>query len=435
MTATLLPDRDAVNQTIRTELLCTFRPFWRNLTIIREAVIIAPVKKNSHPRRQDGDRRFVVAIIPTDNFAGRGELRGVSAVAASRGWDLEVIDTALFGSDVAPFRPILDKADGIVVRLNYGLLGDEFAALGIPTVGLDMKKDTPGPWAVVNNDTERLCATAAEELLATGRRAFAFVPMLRRHPWTTERGRSFLRNIRAAGREAFLYEPRTEWNWTEERESLATWLAGLPRPLGVFAGNDMLAKFTLGACRNAGLDVPRDVAILGADDDETLCLTSIPPLSSIQIDFEGAGRLAAETLSSLFGRKPPIRASVLLYGMRGVARRASTRAGEPDVDPRLSMGLDFIALHACDPLVGVADVAVAMGASRRQADRIFAATGRSIRTRLEETRLQRAGSLLRTTSMRQRDIAAECGFASDSYFSRLFRKRFGTAPGACRNSR
>ena len=50
-------------------------------------------------------RRLVVAIIPTDHFAGRGELRGVSAVAASRGWSLETIDTALFGRDLAPFLP------------------------------------------------------------------------------------------------------------------------------------------------------------------------------------------------------------------------------------------------------------------------------------------------------------------------------------------
>lgn len=382
---------------------------------------------------QNPARRLVVAIIPTDHFAGRGELRGVSAVAASRGWSLETIDTALFGRDLAPFLPVLEKADGVIVRLNAGLLEKTpLSGLGVPIVGLEIRPDQAGPWAVVNLDADRLCAAAAEELLATGRRAFAFVPMPRRYPWTAERGRLFLRNVRAAGREAFLYEPRTVWNWSEEREGLAKWLAGLPRPLGVFAGNDMLAKFALGACRGAGLAVPRDVAILGADDDEMLCLASDPPLSSVQIDFEGAGRIAAETLQSLFGRKRPARTLDLRYGIRGVARRASTRAGGPDVDPGLAAALDFIALHACDPLVGVSDVAAAMGASRRQADRRFQATGKTIRERIEETRLSRACDLLRLTDKTQQDIAAECGFASATYFSRLFRRRFGSAPGVWR---
>ncbi|MBR3085378.1 MAG: substrate-binding domain-containing protein [Kiritimatiellae bacterium] len=375
-----------------------------------------------------GKRRRVAAIIPTDNFAGRGELRGVSAVAASRGWALETIDTALFGRDLAPFLPILEKADGVIVRLNAELLEKTpLSGLGVPIVGLEIRPDQAGPWAVVNLDTARLCAAAAEELLATERRAFAFVPMLRRYPWTTERGRLFLENIRAAGRETFLYEPRTEWGWLEERESLAKWLAGLPRPFGVFAGNDMLAKFALGACRSAGLDVPGDVAILGADDDEALCLTSDPPLSSVQIDFEGAGRIAAETLQSLFGRKRPARTLDLRYGIRGVARRASTRAAGPRVDQRLAAALDFIALHACDPLLGVGDVALAMCVCRRQADRIFATTGKSIREHIEEARLARVRTLLATSSRPIREISKECGFATAAYLSRVFRRRTGAS--------
>lgn len=373
------------------------------------------------------EQHRVVAIIPTDNYAGRGELHGISVIAASRGWDLETIDTALFGRDLDSFMPILEKADGILVRLNYSLLNGPLSNLDVPIVGLDVCSSLCTPWAVVNLDTARLCAAAATELLATGRRTFAFVPMLRRYPWTAERGRLFLHNIRTAGYEAFLYEPYTEWGWAEERMALAKWLAGLPRPLAVFAGNDLLAKFTLGACHSAGLAVPHDVAILGADDDETLCLTSDPQLSSVKIDFEGGGRLAAETLQSLFGRKRPNRPLVFRYGIRGVARRASTRAIASNVDPRLAIALDFIALHACDPFLGVKDVALAMCVCRRQADRIFCATGKSIREHIEEARLARVRSLLNSTGKPIHEIAKECGFSSPAYLARVFKHHTGTS--------
>ena len=65
---------------------------------------------------QNPARRLVVAIIPTDHFAGRGELRGVSAVAASRGWSLETIDTALFRT----MRPRRQQRFRAERRRRYG---------------------------------------------------------------------------------------------------------------------------------------------------------------------------------------------------------------------------------------------------------------------------------------------------------------------------
>lgn len=54
--------------------------------------------------------------------------------------------------------------------------------------------------------------------------------------------------------------------------------------------------------------IPSDAAVVGADDDETFCLSADPPLTSIRIDFEGAGRKAAEVLDGLMGRGQDARA-------------------------------------------------------------------------------------------------------------------------------
>lgn len=390
---------------------------------------------------------MVVAVIPTDTAAGRAELRGVSDAARRLDWKLETIDTAQVGIVLEPFRPLLERADGVIVRQNDPLRDGMIASLGVPLAGVDVKlagkhwfdpvdkERAKALWVAIRCDHSKVAETAADELLATGRRCFAFVPMLLRHPWTEKRGDAFLSRIRAAGADARLYKPHTKWGWAEERVLLAKWLAALPRPFGVFAGNDLLAKLTLDACRSAGLDVPGDAAILGADDDETLCLTSTPTLSSVRIDFEGAGRRTAEALDSLLGRPRPARMKIIRFGVLGVARRGSTQLSASGADPRIAAGLDFISLRYGDPFIGVRDVAMAMGVGRRHAERLFAATGKGIREHIEETRLARARDLLGRTDLPVGAVASRSGFASLTYFSRLFHRRVGLAPLAFRRSR
>ena len=376
---------------------------------------------------------LVAAVIASDSVAGRAELRGIASAARRLGWTLESVDPALAGTDFSRIRPFLERADGLIVRLWDSMADGSLASLGnrTPLAGIDMglvgrdPRQVKALWSVVLSDHRQIGEAAADELLATGRRVFAFMPMFRRFPWSGRRGEAFLSRIRAAGCEAHLYRPTTEYGWTAERAPLAEWLAALPRPFGVFAANDQLAALVYGACHAAGLSVPQDVAVVGADDDETLCQSLEPRLTSVRIDFEGAGRLAAEKLAALMaGGSRPSRPSPARYGILGVARRGSTRTDvAPGVDARLASGLDFIALHFSDPFVGASDVARAMGVGRRQADRLFAAAGKSIRRQFEETRLAAARSLLSGTDRSVAEIAAACGFSSANYFSFAFRSR------------
>lgn len=389
---------------------------------------------------------MVVAVIPTSTAAGRAELRGVSDAASRLGWDLETIDTAQVRIDLAKFRFLFERADGVIVRQNDPLRDGMLASFGVPLVGMDVKFSGRGwvdprdrerardLWAVTVCDHRKVAEAAADELLATARRCHAFVPLLMPHPWTARRGAAFLSRIRAAGVDARLYRPQTTWGWAEERDHLAKWLSALPRPFGVFAGNDLLAKFALDACHSAGLDVPGDAAIIGADDDETLCLTATPSLSSVRIDFEGAGRRTVEALDALIGRPRPARMKIIRFGILGVARRGSTRRDVPGEDPRVAAGLDFIATHYSDPFIGVRDVAVAMGTGRRQAERLFAAAGKSIHAQIEEARLECARNHLRSDAAPVAEVARLSGFTSETYFSRLFHSRAGLAPLAFRRS-
>ena len=325
---------------------------------------------------------------------------------------------------------------GIIVRLkeNCQLLRP-FLRADTPMVGLDIRTfPDSGLWATLVPDNAKIGATAAGELLAKGLKCHAIVPMLPKTEWGESRDRGFHDRIRAAGGDVRVYEPHVAWKAVAEQEALARWLAALPRPFGLFARNDVLARFALDACKSAGIGVPDDAMIIGADNDEGLCLYCSPSLTSVQIDHEGAGRRAAEALQGYFGKARPARMAAMRFGPCGVARRASTNAAGTEYDLRLAAGLDFIASHSDNAFIGAGDVAAAMGLGRRQAERLFHAAGTSIRRKLEETRLAHVKSLLATTNLPLRRIASESGFYSGIYLSGLFRKRLGVSPGAWRRS-
>ena len=54
--------------------------------------------------------------------------------------------------------------------------------------------------------------------------------------------------------------------------------------------------------------------------------------------------------------------------------------------------------------------------------------GKTLRDYVEEQRLKKAINLLITTELTLTQIALECGFSSQSYFSFVFKRRMGTTP-------
>jgi len=76
----------------------------------------------------------------------------------------------------------------------------------------------------------------------------------------------------------------------------ASRLLGLPRtPTAVFCANDLLALGVLQTLFAAGIDVPRDLAIVGYDDIEFAAAAAVP-LTSVRQPAAAMGSLAAELL-------------------------------------------------------------------------------------------------------------------------------------------
>lgn len=95
----------------------------------------------------------------------------------------------------------------------------------------------------------------------------------------------------------------------------------------------------------------------------------------------------------------------------------------------------YISTHYAEE-ISLSDIAAAASISRSEANRCYNSyLGVSPMEALLRHRLCVAQKLLAETNLPLREISSMCGFNSESYFSRCFRKMYGCAPGSFRSMR
>jgi AraC-like DNA-binding protein len=112
----------------------------------------------------------------------------------------------------------------------------------------------------------------------------------------------------------------------------------------------------------------------------------------------------------------------VLAGGRGAGRGAS-RTGA-----LRAAAYGFIEDHLADPALGAAQIAAAIGISERHLSRVLAAGGTTVPRLVRSRRLEVAYAMLAGPSgagLAVAEVAARCGFTSATYFSHVFRERFG----------
>ena len=99
---------------------------------------------------------------------------------------------------------------------------------------------------------------------------------------------------------------------------------------------------------------------------------------------------------------------------------------------RLKQMLGFIREHFAED-ISPADIATAAGVCERECFRCFKQElGTTPLSSLTDFRVRKAAELLRETDRSVTDIAAACGFATPSYFGKVFRRRMNLSPLAYR---
>jgi LacI family transcriptional regulator len=178
--------------------------------------------------------------------------------------------------------------------------------------------------------------------------------------------------------------------------------------------------------------VPEQVAVIGVDNDETLCKLADPPLSSVKLNLEQIGYEAAALLDHLMrGKKPP--KELIEINPLDVVSRRSTDIIAID-DAITAQAVRYIHQNAC---VGasVADVASHCNVSRRLMERSFREfLGTTPHELIVRTRLARAKQLLAESDHTLETIALKCGISHAAYLSVLFKKEIGQTPGEYRQA-
>lgn len=290
----------------------------------------------------------------------------------------------------------------------------------------------------VTADDARIGQAAADVFLARRFLNFAYVGGYEfskgeRHH-SEARQQAFRKRVLAEGGDyCGSFQPRTENILGRERSRFAKWLSSLPKPCAVFVYNDGTAEKVLDVCKKAGLAVPEMISLLGVDNDRHSCELSTPQLSSIELDREASGRLAAEQLDGLVRGKVP-RARRLLFGVRRIVER------ETSVDLRgggrvVSVATRLIAERALQGLT-VTQIARELRVSRGLVNlRFKEILGTTAREEILRVKFARVEQLLATTGRQCGEIARECGWQDPGVLYHLFRKRYGMSMGQWRAKR
>jgi LacI family transcriptional regulator len=162
------------------------------------------------------------------------------------------------------------------------------AVIGNPTKGA--KVDT------VRANSRGGAAEAVRHLHACGRRRIAFINGPERTAPGAARKLGYFDALRTCGleRNDELVEIADDFMIEPGREAVER-LLKRTTPDAIFCANDLLALGALSALRAAGLDVPRDVALVGMDNTNLALVTS-PPLTTVDIGSAERARIAAELL-------------------------------------------------------------------------------------------------------------------------------------------
>ncbi len=388
------------------------------------------------PRSQPARIPQVAVLVDTSRSYGRDIVRGIRRYVAEHGpWSLY-----LEPRDLRSRFPHWLKdwpGDGILSRTVDDALLRQLKATKLPVIELRTTV-LQHSFPFVGMDNRIVGTRVAEHLRNRGFQRFACY-FDTTEAFFVERSELFAQTLRTHGFECSMFKSagagKQRLRWDEHQRALSEWLSSLEKPVGVFAVNDQLGFWLLDAARRAGIAVPEEVAVVGAENDNMLCDTASPPLSSLRLRGQAAGYEAARILDEWMSKKriPKLGEKHLLAPGDIVVRQSSDIVAVED--PRIAAALRFIRQHATEQ-IDVTRVAREVALSRSVLERrMKALIGRSPGEEINRIRFAAVEKLLTQTDLTLDAIAARCGFTHPQYMAGAFRKRTGMTPGEFRRQR
>lgn len=304
--------------------------------------------------------------------------------------------------------------------------------LGLPTVIADTDFHYPGVTSIDVDDWQ-VGAEAARAFSQAGYVNYACLG--NSTPYSDQRIEGFRRELGvlakvATHQEDSFNKTRYSEDFAQPCASLKAWLKSLPKPVGIFAVHDPLGRFLCGACRQIGIRVPEEVAVIGANNDALVCGLSYPMLSSVSIPWNTIGEAVSEALRSLLaGEKPP--SAPILVPSGGVVLRHSANHLAVE-DPLLRRAMTYLSERVQDP-ISIASLCRDLRIARRGLERKFREYYHCTPwEKLCQLRVARAKQLLTETNHPISMVSDLCGFNDPERMAVVFKRVEGMPPSAFR---
>ncbi len=352
------------------------------------------------------------------------KLAGIRRYCAMRGWNVEPVAT----EDATPEKlpeilrrnhPVGCVVDG--VGRSAPLPPRLFRGIPVSYVGY-----LPGETGTKPNfrfDADAIAKAALRELSAGRPSCYAAVGFVNPIDWSRRRIRAFRAVVAAAGAKCRVFPARpssADETWDGFVARLAPWLKSLPEHCAVFAVSDQVAVRVAEAAKLAFRHIPRSLTLLSVDNFTELCESAATPISSIQLDFEREGFIAAQAAGEELSRGD---AGNTILGPLLVARRKST-SGRGRHEAWILKAVEIIRREACDGLSPRSLIARFPASKTNFNRRFHEALGHSVLDEILHVRLEKACTLLSRTDTAIGAIPGLCGFGCDRTLDALFRSRF-----------
>ena len=376
----------------------------------------------------------VALLVETQTGVGRDALRGIARYARESGpWALRHEPRfEQFHEGWVPSWLNTWQGSGVIGRLGTDAMVEAVRHARVPAVDL-LGQHSDGIFPQILPDDIAIGRLAAEHLIERGFRNFGFIGW-RHANWSDLRCSGFTEVLSSRGFECADFELSGFFDlpesWDQFLEQAAKWIRAQPKPLGLMLCYDQIGPPVTQACREVGVAVPEEVAVVGVDNDEPICTICDPPLTSVCPNHEEVGYRAAELLDQIMtGRQSMDKAAEapLLIPPRTIVVRQSSSVQAIE-DPIISSALTMIREHACNGLQ-VSDIADRVPVSRSVLQRRFqAALKCSVHDEILRVQLEKAQELLRDSDLSIRDVAQKSGFRYSEYMAAVFKARLGMTP-------
>lgn len=375
--------------------------------------------KTPNPERLPFQKRLVALAMPLLSEGEIALVQGVREILEKRG-DLEVV--VLSGGYEAPLRnlALTGQLAGAIGEFMSGVWLGSLLEQGVRIVRLGELAGTDRNGIVsLSADIAAMGREGARVLLGGGAESLGYVGPAGA-PGSVQLGEAFAAACAALGKESIRCPDFSA-------VLLGRFLVSLQRPAGVLCASDHLARLVLAAASAMGLDVPRDLAVIGVGNVRTESLHAGLGISSFELPHGEIGRRAGKAMVALLDGAPLPESHA--RGVQAVLheRESSLRSGA-----RTARAMAWLRSHPSEA-VNAGQLARIAGMSRRSFEiAVRAECGCSPGELLRGIRRERAERLLRETSLDIASVGRECGYPDHAVFSAAFKRWTGSAPSTFR---